>query len=404
MVKKARITNEPLDRKVELTGLRTADDPFEVGFDGLVIADNVDMRRQAKVTRRPGFVDTGYIAAHGPILSAWADKQLFLFQEEGHLHRFISATDTPLILGGLTVGGKLSAYRLQNNNVFWSNGFETGVVEPDGNERRLGITPPGRDVGSEISGNIGAGRHSYTWTFVAADGRESGAPLPTTVELPENSGLSFTFSAGLGRNFWITECNGEELYLAATVAAGETTLVYRASSPLTSIPLDKLLMAPPSPWRDIDWFRASLLWAVEDRVEWSNTFDYELRDLAKGYMMFGERVNLVAGLQNGFYVGTENAHWWLEGDDMQNLSLVQVADYGAINGTKVHINGAVVGTGESTERIPMWTTERGVVMGLPGGSLRNTHENKVDFPGGKTGTALYRNAGRQNHYITRILG
>jgi hypothetical protein len=245
MVKKARISNEPLDRKVELTGLRTADDPFEVGFDGLVIADNVDMRRQAKVTRRPGFVDTGYVAAHGAITSAWADKQLFLFQEAGHLHRFISATDTPLLIGGLTVGGKLSAYRLQNNNVFWSNGFETGVVEPSGNERRLGITPPGRDAASVITGNVGSGRYQYVFTFVEADGRESGSPLPITVELPENSGLSFTFSAGLGRNFWISEANGEELYLAATVAAGETTLVYRASSPLTSIPLDKLLYFGP---------------------------------------------------------------------------------------------------------------------------------------------------------------
>jgi hypothetical protein len=403
MVKKARLTNEPLDRKVELTGLRTADEPFEVGFDGLVIADNVDMRRQKKVTRRPGFVDTGYIVDHNTIVSAWADKQLFLFQKGGHLHRFISATDAPLLIGGLTHGGKLSAYRLQNNHVFWSNGFETGVIEPSGNERRLGITPPGRDAASVITGNVGSGRYQYVFTFVEADGRESGSPLPITVELPENSGLSFTFSAGLARNFWISEANGEELYLATTVAPNATSLVYRASSPLTSIPLDRLLMAPPSPWCDIDWFRASLLWAVEDRVEWSNTFDYELRDLAKGYMPFGEKVHMVAGLQNGFYVGTENAHWWYQGTNMAELDMTQVADYGAIPGTKVHIAGGVVGTGESTERIPLWATQKGIVMGLPGGTLRNTHENKVDFPGGKTGTALYR-SGRQNHYITRVLG
>lgn len=404
MVKKARILNEPLDRKVELTGLRTADDPFEVGFDGLVIADNVDMRRQAKVSRRPGFVDTGYSPLEPPISSAWADKHLFLITEGDHLCRFVPPSSCTIILGGLTVGGKLSAYRLQNNNVFWSNGFETGVVEPDGNERRLGLTPPGRDTGSTITGNLGGGRYSYTWSFVAADGRESGAPLPTTVELPANSGLSFSFSAGLARNLWITECDGEVLYLAATVAAGETTLDYRAASPYTSIPLDVLLKVPPSPWRDIDWYRASLIFAVEDRIEWTEPFNYELRDEAKGYMLFGERVNLVAGLQGGFYVGTETAHWWLEGNDMGSLALTQVADYGAINGTKVHINGAVVGTGESTERIPLWATERGFVMGLPGGSLRNAHENKVDFPGGTTGTALYRNADRQNHFIARVQG
>ena len=105
MVRKARITNEPLDRKVELAGLRTADDPFEVGFDGLVIADNVDLRRAKKVTRRPGFADTGYVPG-GAIYSAWADKQLFIFQEGTELKRFVSPTETYTLRTGLTAGGK----------------------------------------------------------------------------------------------------------------------------------------------------------------------------------------------------------------------------------------------------------------------------------------------------------
>jgi len=402
MVRKARLTNEPLDRKVELTGLRTADEPFEVGFDGLVIADNVDMRRQSKVTRRPGFADTAYVPA-ATIHSAWADKQLFIFQEGTSLKRFRSATDVVTLRSGLTAGGKISAYRLQNNHVHWSNTTETGVIDPGGSARELGITPPAREAGSVVSGELGEGRYLYSFTFVEGDGRESGAPLSTLREVPENSGLSFTFSAGLARNFYITEENGEELYLAATVLAGETSFTYRSRSPLTSIALNRMNMGPPAPWDDIDWFRATLLTAVEDRVEWTMEFDYELRDIAMGYMLFGEKVHVVAGLQNGFYVGTESAHWWYEGDNMNNLVMVQVADYGAIPGTKVHIAGGVVGTGESTERIPLWATEKGIVMGLPGGTLRNAHENKVDFPGGKSGTALYR-SGRQNHYITRILG
>jgi len=402
MVKKARLTNEPLDRKVELTGLRTADEPFEVGFDGLVIADNIDMRRQSKAGRRPGRVDTTYTPG-GVIHSAWADKQIFIFQEGTTLRRFVSGSDTRLLASGLTAGGKISAYRLQNNQVHWSNTTETGVILPGGTARGLGIVPPSR-IGAVVgAGGLGEGRYLYSFTFVEDDGRESGAPLSNLVEVSENSGLSFTFSAGLARNFYITETNGEELYLAGTVPSGATDFTYTARSPLTSIALNRMNMGPPAPWDDIDWFRATLLTAVEDRVEWTMEFDYELRDFAMGYMLFGEKVHVVAGLQNGFYVGTESAHWWYEGDSMDNLVMVQVADYGAVPGTKVHIAGGVVGTGESTERIPLWATEKGIVMGLPGGTLRNAHENKVDFPGGKSGTALYR-SGRQNHYITRVLG
>lgn len=401
MVRKARIKNEPLDRKVEFAGLMTADDPFEVGFDGFVIADNVDMRRQKKVTRRPGFADTGYIAG-GVIHSAYADKKIFIFQEGTELKRFISATETTVLRSGLTAGGRLSAQRIAGR-VYWSNTTETGVIEPNGNARALGVAVPERDVGSVVSGNLGAGRYQYTWTFVEADGRESGSLDPTLVELPENSGLSFTFSAGLARNFWISETNGQELYLAATTGAGDTSLNYRAIQPNSSIVLDRLLMSPPPAWTDIDWYRAVLMFAVGDNVEWSQPFDYELRDQAMNYLHFGEPVEVIASLRDGFYVGTDSGIYWYSGADMSQLDMTQVADYGSIRGTKTHINGAVVGNGESSERIPLWATQRGIVMGLPGGSLRNLHENKVDFPGGLTGTALYRNAGRQNHYITRVL-
>ena len=401
MVRKARITNEPLDRKVEFAGLMTADDPFEVGFDGFILADNVDMRRQKKVTRRPGFADTGYIAG-GVIHSAYADKKIFIFQEGTVLKQFRSATDTPTLRTGLTAGGKLSAHRIANT-LYWSNTTETGVVDSGGEARSLGITPPGGILATATSGNLGRGRYLYTFTFVESDGRESGAPSPKVIEVPENSGLSFTFSAGLARRLYITEENGQELYLAAEVLAGETSLLYRNRQPRTSITCDRLLMTPPAPWSAIDWYRASLLWAVGDNVEWSNSFDYELRDQAMNYLHFGEPVEVIASLRDGFYVGTDSEIWWYTGANMAELDMTKVADYGSIRGTKTHINGAVVGSGESTQPIPIWSTQRGIVMGLPGGTLRNLHENKVDFPGGLTGTALYRNADRQNHYITRVL-
>ncbi len=402
MVKKARLTNEPLDRKVELFGLRTADDPFEVGFDGLVVADNVDARRSNKVARRAGYASTLY-APGGTIHSAWADEQLFIFQEGTDLKRFVSETNVVTIDTGLTAGGTISAYRLQNNHVHWSNGTDTGVVLPDGSARALGITPPAREDGSVTSGSLGGGRYLYTFTFVESDGRESGAAHAKLVTVPENSGLSFTFSAGLARNFYISECDGEILYLAATVASGATSFDYQSAQPQTSIPLDRVETSPPSPWTDIDWFRASVLTAVEDRVEWTRPFEYELRDFASGYMPFGEAVYVVAGLQDGFFVGTANAHYWLSGPDMQELELLRVLDYGAVPGTKVHVNGGVVGTGESKQRIPIWATQQGIVAGLPGGGIRTPHENVVDFPGGLSGTALYRKASGQNHYIARVL-
>ncbi len=391
-----------LDRKVEMNGLRTQDDPEEVGFEGLVLAENIDLTRKNHIGRRPGRVDTGYIPP-GVIHSAWGDKRLFIFQEGTSLKRFRSATDVTTLVTGLTIGGKISAYRIANR-VYWSNGFETGVIDTDGNNRALGVEVPGREVGVVGSGNLGEGRYSYAFTFVESDGRESGSPLPVTVEVGENSGLTFSLGADKLRRFYITETNGETLYLASEVLAGATTFNYRSRQPATSITLDRMLMSAPGGWQEVDWFRASLLWGVGDNLEWSNDFEYELRDQAKNYKPFGERVHVIGGLKDGFYVGTENAHFWLTGGSMNELSLTEIADYGAIPGTKVHINGGVVGSGEATEKLPMWATQTGVVVGLPGGTLRNIHERVVDFPGGLNGTALYRRADKQNHYLTVVNG
>lgn len=403
MALKNTTANRPRDAKLDLKGLRTQDESFEVGFGGMTIADNVDLTRKNSVERRPGRVDTGYVAA-GTIHSAWADEHLFIFQEGTSLKRYRTATDVTTLRTGLTTGGKLSAYRIANK-VYWSNEFESGVVEPNGNARDLGVPEPSRLAGTDTSGNMGEGRYSYTFTDVESDGRESGSPLPRTVNLTENAGLVFTFASGLAKRFWITETNGDTLYLAAEIPAGETSFTYRSRQPLTSIPLDRMLMSAPVAWHEIDWFRASLLYATGDGLEWTNDFDYELRDIAKAHMPFGERVHIIGGLKDGFYIGTETAHYWLTGSDMGSLSLTTVASYGAIPGTKVHINGSVVGTGEATEKIPMWATQQGVVVGLPGGTLRNVHERVVDFSTNLLrGTALYRRANKQNHYVTVVNG
>lgn len=402
MVRRAAMTNEPIDRDFEFGGLKTQDEPEEVGFDGMVTSNNIDYRRKNKISRRPGRVDSGYIPG-GVIQSAWADKRLFLFQEDDQLMSFDGA-NASVLRSGLTVGGRISALRIANN-VYWSNEFENGVVDAGPNNRDLGVPVPSRYVGTAISGNLGAGRYSYCFTDIESDGRESGAPTSITAALEENSGLSFSFTAGLAKRFWITETNGDTLYLGAEVPVGETSFSYRNRQPLTSIPIDRMIMSPPLPWSEVDWFNASMIMAVGDRIEWTNEFDYELVNRAKNYIPFGEKVHIIAGVDDGFYIGTENGHYWLSGESMETLNISSRADYGAIPGTKAYVNGLVVGSGEATEMLPIWATQRGFVVGLPGGTLRNVHERLVDFPSNQLhGTALYRNVDRQNHYIALVRG
>ena len=109
----------------QFPGLNTISDVYSLSLNGLVQGNNIDLSKEGNISRRPGRtkVYTGVIEA------AWGDGQDFLFVEGGELKQLNSDyTATTLVV--LTVNTTtLYVLRSATNKLYWSTGYEHGVIE-----------------------------------------------------------------------------------------------------------------------------------------------------------------------------------------------------------------------------------------------------------------------------------
>ena len=108
----------------QFPGLNTVNSPYELGFNGLARAENIDISKEGSVSRRPGRVKV----YDGVITAAWGDGIDFLFIEGGVLKRLNADYSTTVLRSGLAVSTSLYAFRSTMNYLYWSTGAEHGVV------------------------------------------------------------------------------------------------------------------------------------------------------------------------------------------------------------------------------------------------------------------------------------
>lgn len=109
----------------QFPGLNNVSDIYSLSLNGLTQADNVDLSKDGNISRRPGRtkIYTGVISA------AWGDGQDFLFVEGGELKQ-LNADYTATTLVALTITATiLYVLRSAMNKLYWSTGYERGVIE-----------------------------------------------------------------------------------------------------------------------------------------------------------------------------------------------------------------------------------------------------------------------------------
>lgn len=140
------------------------------------------------------------------------------------------------------------------------------------------------------------------------------------------------------------------------------------------------------------------IYVVQGSVAWySAAFGYSLFELGRAYLPFPEPVLMFRPVENGIWVGTEKATWFLAGDTPEAFSLVKAAAEKPIEGTDVSfhgrlttdISGTPIVQDDSKELAAMWLTGRGVCYGGGSGDLYFLSEDKLaSLPTGITGSGL----------------
>lgn len=139
------------------------------------------------------------------------------------------------------------------------------------------------------------------------------------------------------------------------------------------------------------------LWATE-------LYLYGYVDRTKNYIYFEDDITALGAVDDGIYVGTQSATWFLSGPFGQ-MKRVSAAIAGALPGSMVTLpRGAlspeVAGNAPTSQQdVAMFMTDHGICVGLNGGTVVNLTQGKVVFPGAASAAAMYREQDGIHQYV-----
>ncbi len=373
-------------------GLRSGIDAERFALTDLALATNIELDETGRARLRTG---TSSVYA-GTVHSLWSDNELALFAEGASLKQL--ATDySATVLDTITVADPIS-YAKVNDQVYWSNATDLGVID-DGTARSWGLPVPATQPATAgVAGSMPAGVYQYVVTYVRADGQESGAGAALTITVAANGSLTFDVPASADpavayKRVYLSTPDGDVLYRASLIANATLTTSYTldTSEFESGDELETQFLSPPPPGQIVGYFQGAMYVAVGAYLFHSEPHAHELFNLKKYLPMDGDITLFAANEDEGIFVGTTKAVYWLAGNDPLKFTAVKRTPYGAIAGALAYVEGKKFGDGAlQTRQLPMWLSAKGVCVGLPGGVVSNLTEDDYALASSGAGAALFR--------------
>ena len=143
------------------------------------------------------------------------------------------------------------------------------------------------------------------------------------------------------------------------------------------------------------------LFVVTDKVVWySEPFNYEAFDLARGFLLFDSDVKMIIPLLTGLMIGTGQGIFLLRGTTPAEFQLTQLAGYGVIEGTEAQYDKAIsLGNGLAFHPW-FFGSKKGICILTQEGQFMNLTDNKVPYPEGLRGSGGFID----DKYILNIEG
>lgn len=389
-------------------GLVNVVPPERLTANQLAVARDVDVDDSGALRTRLGQTQVDASSSH----SMWASRDICLVAQGVDLKR-MTASGALTQVARLAHDGPIS-YVEANHVVYFTNGVDTGRIV-GGVAKRWGIVPPvGQPAAAATVGHLPAGRYAYAMTFLRSDGLQSGSRTPASIDLASPGGIQFTGMEEsddpdvVGRAIYLSLPNGEEVYLAAVAPPTGSTFSYMGGGHDLSYALEPGLVEP-APAGSICEVHAGVMYVADGPVLWySEQYAFERFRRANRFIQMPGDISLVASVNDGLYVATEDAAWYLRGKDPLALEATQVLSYGAVPGTSVKFDSAYLrddSEGSSdTQSACLWFSPRGVILGLAGGRVKNLTEDNFSFPTGQRGAGLFRVQRGYPAYVATLHG
>lgn len=397
-----------METKVFL-GLRnvTSQERFLPG--DLATADNLDIDDTGLVLTR---LRTASLSG-GSFHSLWADGDICLVVDAAtnDLLR-VNPDYTTTVLTRLSSGRRMSYRRIQDK-VYLSNGIDKLRVE-DGEVRPWGTPrPTGQPLATVDGGTLPPGTYQYAMTFRRADGQESGTGPAKSIVLNYYGGVRFssletsTDPEVRDRLIYVSGPDGAELFRVLEVPLSASEAVFRGPFDEATVRLETQFASPAPAGDLVELWNGTAYVVRANMAFYSDPYALERFRLRTQFLQFPGNVTMFSAVNDGIYVSTPEKTWFLSGDSPAALKSREIFDYGAIFGTAVtsateDIKGEEVG-GASGKAV-LWTTPRGVCLGLDGGSAVNVTEQRFAFDSAQRGASIVRQARGFTQFLTTLEG
>lgn len=395
---------KPIELKA-FAGVRNDIRPERFSSSDLQACVNIELDESGKPARRLGKT---LIDDASPMHSGWANDEMCLMVRNGTMQRMFP--DGTFFDYGVAIAGTRVRYTRIANDVFFSDGLQSGIISSTDGYRRWGIEVPSAPLINFIPGDLAAGTYLITNTFVRADGKEGGACLMQSVNIGPNLGLSLGLTAPADptiteRRIYVSEVNGELPLLIATVSASDTLCEITSLPAERTLPV-RTLHCGPAPAGQGVWECNGRVYVAENNYLWySDPYEFELFRLTMNFIGFTSPVRTFAPVSGGLFVGSDDETVFLKGSDPKDFSVEVVAPYGTIAGTETLVPPHMFGKGETRGQSPaaVWMSKQGLCAGLDGGQFMNLTGDRYTLPEGVShGASLLKVRGGTPQVVTSL--
>jgi hypothetical protein len=366
-------------------GINNVTDPLRVGLGWLVQADNVNVTDTGGMTRREGYTlaqagDFTGIYTTLDFSRMYAVVGSALKDYAGNTLAQLTSTD-PMF------------WTEVNDQVFFSNGTDSGIILPDNSVLPWGWQTPAAPTVTAVTGSLDVGTYQVRCTYTMPDGRETGMSDPVEITLAAGQALQVSnipLLAGHTTNVYVAPANST-VYQLAFITRSVTSFVWNTSADFLGRELLNQFLDPlPAGVESVQaWggrmYAAQYFPTEHQTVVWfSQPLGYHLFNLNQDFFMVPGHVHMLAPHKDALIVGTGERVFAYAGE-----KLSQLAQYGVVPGQH---------WSKDDERILFWTT-RGLCSALP---FTNLTEKQVSVaPGVHAGGCVVRSGG-QKRYVAAL--
>lgn len=369
-------------------GLNNVSDPLRLGMQWLRTADNLHVTDTGALERREGYVRVLSCVPAGRAFSTEDNRRAYV-ADGLQLCAFDGVALLPI--AQLTTRAPVCWAEI-NGQVFWTNGTDSGIIDPDHSVLPWSWTAPAAPNLSAISGDLAAGHYRVHVAARMPDGRLTGTDEAVGIDLADGAGLLIDGLAP-GVRVYIAPAHGAEFLFAGTAAG--TSMTFAGPVDGLGAELSTALLQPlPAGGRCIAAWRSRLHVGVpipgaDASVVWaSEPFAFHLFDQAKGFVSVPGEVRMLAPHDAALLIGTDRAVHAYDGK-----ALVKVADYGVTPGDT---------PAKGDDGRFLFLSARGICAGVP---FANLTERQYSFaPGARAGGAVVRRDGQVRYIVSTQQG